>query len=253
MDQRVKTIAANAAIEAAQKKKENPYLAHKSIVPGNASIVPGLASVPGMTGLVPEVADDRLPVAPRRDLRAKKGLKFEADSLRKKEERKLIAGYSSGRKTLEDDYPLAAISNCKFLKLIQHPIPVRPPGSTGDRPTPVLLCPTERLNLVVVEGGPKGIRKIPWHEAGNNSDEFESGEEGDDSLRNPNPNRCDLLWSGALARRLFTGFKFTESRNSAAAKKLLDGKGLVNTTLTKELNGNLAQRIDDIRDSAKIL
>ena len=57
------------------------------------------------------------------------------------------------------------------------------------------------------------------------------GEDGDDSLRNPNPNRCDLLWSGALARRLFTGFKFTESRNSAAAKKLLDGKGLVNTTI----------------------
>ena len=113
MDQRVKTIAANAAIEAAQKKKENPYLAHKSVVPGNASVIPGLASVPGMAGqlqsvflcmydvsmyvrmyvriyvfkfmyicmyvgagLVPEVADDRLPVAPRRDLRAKKGLKF---------------------------------------------------------------------------------------------------------------------------------------------------------------------------------
>ena len=27
-------------------------------------------------GLVPEIADDRLPVAPRRDLRGKKGLKF---------------------------------------------------------------------------------------------------------------------------------------------------------------------------------
>ena len=52
MDQRVKTLAANAAIEAAQKKKENPYLAHKAIVPGNASVVPGLANVPGMAGLL---------------------------------------------------------------------------------------------------------------------------------------------------------------------------------------------------------
>jgi hypothetical protein len=130
MDQRVKTLAANVAIEAAQKKKENPYLAHKTVVPGTASVVPGLASVPGMAGqllgtcmyvyvniiihtyihtyiqtytledlttcrhthmllvrmkmyiltyiegLVPEIADDRLPVAPRRDLRGKKGLKF---------------------------------------------------------------------------------------------------------------------------------------------------------------------------------
>ena len=122
MDQRVKTLAANVAIEAAQKKKENPYLAHKTVVPGTASVVPGLASVPGMAGqllgtcmyiyvckynntyiptytledlticrhthmlfvrvkmyilmyiegLVPEIADDRLPVAPRRDLRGKK-------------------------------------------------------------------------------------------------------------------------------------------------------------------------------------
>ncbi len=61
------------------------------------------------------------------------------------------------------------------------------------------------------------------------------GEECDDSMRNPNPNRCDLLWSGALARRLFTGFKFTESRNSAAAKKLLDGKGRVNTTTANSI------------------
>ena len=44
--------------------------------------------------------------------------------------------YLFGLMTTQDDYPLAAISNCKFLKLIQHPIPVRPPGSTGDRPTP---------------------------------------------------------------------------------------------------------------------
>ena len=53
--------------------------------------------------------DERLPAGQRRDLRAKKALQFveagryveEADKLRSKEERKLIAGYSSGRKNLE--------------------------------------------------------------------------------------------------------------------------------------------------------
>ena len=58
---------------------------------------------------VAEVIDERLPAGSRRDLKAKKGLKFveagkylqEADNLKKKEERKLIAGYASGRKTLE--------------------------------------------------------------------------------------------------------------------------------------------------------
>lgn len=38
----------------------------------------------------------------------------------------------------QDDYPLAALTNCKFARLLQHPLPVRPPGSTGERPTPAL-------------------------------------------------------------------------------------------------------------------
>lgn len=38
--------------------------------------------------------------------------------------------------------------------------------------------------------------------------------------------RCDLLWSGMLPKRQFQGFKFQEARNSSAARKALEGKGL---------------------------
>ena len=53
----IKTLAANVAIEAAMKKKENPYLAHKTssssasvLTSGTASVVPGLGPVPGLPG-----------------------------------------------------------------------------------------------------------------------------------------------------------------------------------------------------------
>jgi hypothetical protein len=39
-------------------------------------------------------------------------------------------------------------------------------------------------------------------------------------------NRCDLLWQGLLPKRVFTGFKFQESANAAAARKLLKAKGV---------------------------
>jgi hypothetical protein len=36
--------------------------------------------------------------------------------------------------------------------------------------------------------------------------------------------RCDLLWTGLLPKRMFTGFKFQETKSSGGAKKLLEGK-----------------------------
>ena len=55
------------------------------------------------------VVDDRLPALMRRDLRARKALRFieagslvqEAEKIKAKEERKIIAGYASGRKALQ--------------------------------------------------------------------------------------------------------------------------------------------------------
>lgn len=109
----VKVLAANVAAASASKKKENPYLAHRSS--SSTAAVPTEDS----SALEP-VVDDRLKIA-KRDLRGKKGLHFidpgtlikEADNLKHKEERKLIAGYSSGRKNLEVN-----LFNLLFLKRI---------------------------------------------------------------------------------------------------------------------------------------
>lgn len=38
--------------------------------------------------------------------------------------------------------------------------------------------------------------------------------------------RCDLLWTGMLPKRQFTGFKFVEAKNSGSARKVLESKGL---------------------------
>eukprot|EP01032_Pedospumella_encystans_P023532 gene23532-26637_t len=129
----VKTLAANVAVERANKKKENPYLAHRVIPTAataatavqNSGLVSaggtaGTASL-GLNGVVPtaavtnlasagavEVVDERLPQL-RRDLRARKALHFieagtlvdEAEKIKMKEERKIIAGYASGRKNIQ--------------------------------------------------------------------------------------------------------------------------------------------------------
>jgi hypothetical protein len=127
----VKTIVANVAVEKAMKmKKENPYLAHRLQDSGGATagIATNGAALPSTTLLgnaadmssvsasaaasvaasVAVAVDERLPHL-RRDLRAKKALHFvepgrfieEAEKIKRKEERKIIAGYASGRKNLQ--------------------------------------------------------------------------------------------------------------------------------------------------------
>lgn len=39
-------------------------------------------------------------------------------------------------------------------------------------------------------------------------------------------NSCDLLWRGNMPKRAFVGFKFQESKNSAAARKMLKARGV---------------------------
>lgn len=120
----VKTLAANVAVERANQKKENPYLAHR-VVPTAATTVlgtglgvgPSSAAVSGAPTAVAantatvsaaEIVDERLPQL-RRDLRARKALHFieagtlvdEAEKIKMKEERKIIAGYASGRKNIQ--------------------------------------------------------------------------------------------------------------------------------------------------------
>ena len=95
----VKTLAANTA--ASKAKKENPYLAHRV---KTEVIVDDGDEKDEKT--VDPLVDPRLKNSSSRDYRAKKSFNFveegtyvrEADKIRKKEERKVIAGYSSGRK-----------------------------------------------------------------------------------------------------------------------------------------------------------
>lgn len=106
----VKTLAANVAVEKANKKKENPYLAHRTVPSGDLLHPVGAlpASTAELSGSSADVLDERLPQL-RRDLRARKGLHFieagkfidEADKIKAKEERKIIAGYASGRKNIQ--------------------------------------------------------------------------------------------------------------------------------------------------------
>jgi len=130
----VKSTIANVAVEKEKKKKENPYLAHRAPRPLAAGVpgvpvgaVGGLTSVapPGMASVLPpavpgvalaagSAADDDGPIDDRivvsnRSKRGKRALHFveagkyvqreEKDRL--KEERKIIAGFSSGRKAPE--------------------------------------------------------------------------------------------------------------------------------------------------------
>ncbi|KAJ3299257.1 hypothetical protein HK104_009560 [Borealophlyctis nickersoniae] len=82
------------------------------------------------------------------------------------------------------------------------------------------------MNLVVVEGGPKGVkhyknlmlRRIDW--SGANKDD----EDGDGSVDpNKKPNECILVWEGEVKNRSFKGFK----------SKLLPTEGQVKEYLEK--------------------
>lgn len=110
------------AVEKANKKKENPYLAHRTVsntvgstVPissGSATPAPLSSSEQAASAEGSDVIiDERLPQL-RRDLRGKKALHFveagkfieEAEKIKAKEERKIIAGYASGRKAIQHQH-----------------------------------------------------------------------------------------------------------------------------------------------------
>ena len=95
----IKTIAANVAVAHAQRKRENPYLAHRQ--------APVAVSDHSTRAVL---VDPRLEhLSASRDSRAKKAFQFvepgtfveEESKQRAKEERKVVAGYSSGRRAPE--------------------------------------------------------------------------------------------------------------------------------------------------------
>ena len=108
----IRSAAANIAVEQQQRKskKENPYLAHRvaAAAAGGGKDRAAAPETEDAPAAAPGV-DERIRANPIREMRAKKALKFveagsylqQAEELRQKEERKAVAGYTSGRKIIE--------------------------------------------------------------------------------------------------------------------------------------------------------
>ncbi|KAM3567783.1 hypothetical protein VYU27_010079, partial [Nannochloropsis oceanica] len=105
----------------------------------------------------------------------------------------------------------------------------------------------EGLHLVVVEGGPRSIRRfvklmtrrIKWNaQDASKGGGMEGGEEGEESEEEEEEEggaqgggegegKCELVWRGVVAKPAFTGFKFQECRTLTTARKVFEVKGVV--------------------------
>lgn len=90
------------------------------------------------------------------------------------------------------------------------------------------------MNLVVVEGGPKGLkhykalmlRRIDW------SDEKKDDQADDNNAsggpgQEKKPNECILVWEGEVKKKMFRGFKFKKLPTEAKVKEFLEKVGAV--------------------------
>ncbi|CAI0411550.1 unnamed protein product [Linum tenue] len=91
---------------------------------------------------------------------------------------------------------------------------------------------SEGINVVVVEGGSKAIkrygnlmlRRINWAEAVN---EDEGEDDGDDDDEQKPGNKCVLVWQGIVAKPSFHRFSVHECMTEAAARKIFADAGVV--------------------------
>lgn len=132
----IKTVVANQTAAKEMQKKENPYLLHRTTEADETQSI-----------------DERL-VMKNRDSRLKKALHFidpghfieENEKLKEKEDRKIIAGYTSGRKALSLHLPVANPAN---------------EGNPSEIPNISLENPS---NLPHNENVPPSISIPPWPE-----------------------------------------------------------------------------------------
>lgn len=104
----------------------------------------------------------------------------------------------------------------------------------------VLECLDPPLACVIAEGGPKAIKRytrlmtvrMKWEGTDDAQDESEEEEEvgeGEEKAVthkfNPD-NRCELVWTGMGAKRLFKGFVFQQCETSDQARSVLHKKGV---------------------------
>lgn len=104
----------------------------------------------------------------------------------------------------------------------------------------VIECESPKLSLVIVEGGPKAIKRytrlmmvrMKWRGENifNEEEEEESdNKEGEESAHKFNPeNKCDLVWSGMMPGRMFNHFAFQTCESATIARKVLEAKGVPN-------------------------
>lgn len=115
------------------------------------------------------------------------------------------------------------------------------PTAADGTPLPTGVVVGRGVNMVVVEGGPKALRRfiklmtkrIKWsgedYDAGGDSDDSDSddeGIEGGTSGSKP-PAGCQLVWQGVIPQRAFSNFRFQECRTVDYAKKAMESKGCV--------------------------
>lgn len=86
-----------------------------------------------------------------------------------------------------------------------------------------------KCNLVVVEGGPKGIksykklmlRRIDWDDIPADETPAEDGPKSMDTDEEKGPNRCFLVWEGEVKERSFRRFRFNTCESERAAREVL--------------------------------
>ena len=152
------------------------------------------------------------------------------------------------RKMTEDTSKQAhvAVFRVRDLSSAKHKFKIDVNAQQFNLSGAVLMCESIGNNLVVVEGGLKGIKKfirlmvhrVNWDiaDAVEDSGDYEDEDIDDNEeevVSNERPargsgdvNRCDLLWQGLVPKRCFQGFRFQECRTALAAKKVLEAKGL---------------------------
>lgn len=102
-------------------------------------------------------------------------------------------------------------------------------GAVVESQNPSMAC-------VVVEGGPKAIKKyirlmtvrMKWTGPDDESDsDDEEDNEAEKATQKFNPeNTCELVWEGMVVKRLFNGFMFQSCETPDQARKVLKTKGV---------------------------
>ena len=99
--------------------------------------------------------------------------------------------------------------------------------------TGICVRTKEDLTLIVVEGGPKGIKnykklmlkRIKWSPDDESSDE-DSDEDMEGGAKKKKKNKCLLVWEGAAQKRAFTGFEVKGARTEGFARELFVKHGV---------------------------